>query len=112
MADVPKSGIAPHDPCVACFAGDTDTALIVRGEAEFLIAFLNKMFGLTMDVAQGTVLNFAEDLGCEPGTVPSGQRDWPLRVCERCAGAAGMKVGKINAGELPGYVQPAGMGEA
>jgi hypothetical protein len=32
MTDVPR--VAPYESCVACFRGDTDTAFVLRGEAE------------------------------------------------------------------------------
>ncbi len=99
--------VAPHDSCIACFRGDTDTGLVLQGEAEFLAAGLLVM-GLSEQEAMGTVEVFAEEMGCKPGKVPAGVRDWVLRVCRDCASKAGLTVGKLGAGELPGYAPPPG----
>jgi len=60
------------------------TALVLRGEAEFAVAFLHVQLGLPMEQASGTVEVFAKQaLGCDPGSVPDGWQDWAWRVCPR-----------------------------
>jgi hypothetical protein len=111
--------VAPFHSCLACYRGDTTTGLILRGQAEWVIAFLHLNLGIPMRTAGGIVEQFAEDtLGCPPGTVPDGiAYDMPIRVCEACAGleTAGLR-GDVAAGGdwFPIYVQrpAAGTGPA
>lgn len=103
--------VAPFESCVACLRGDTDTALVLRGEAEFVVAVLHAKLGLPIEQATGTVQAFAEqELGCEPGKVPEGWSDHTIRLCQDCAAGAGLSVEKVGAGTLPGYAQPADEG--
>jgi hypothetical protein len=98
--------VAPFESCVACYRADTDTGLALRGEAEFGAAFLHAKLGLPMEDALGTIQVFAErESGCEPGIVPGGRFDLAIRLCRSCAEKAGVSVGEIRSGQLPGYAQ-------
>jgi hypothetical protein len=91
--------------------GDTTTGLVLQGEAEWVIAWLNKVLDLPMEQASRTIEVFCEqELGCEPGTVPAGPFDYAIRLCRECANGTPAIVGIISAGALPCYGQPAGEG--
>ena len=61
MSQLPK--VAPHDSCIACFKGNTTTAVAFEGSAEAHIALLWNV-GIPSDQAQATVLaHCEEDLG-------------------------------------------------
>lgn len=93
--------VAPHDACVPCYRGDTTTALVFRGEAEWAIAGLC-VLGVPVEEASATVEVFAEqELGAPKGTVPAGTLDLGVRVCRDCARKAGFPVGKVGRGGLP-----------
>lgn len=96
--------VAPYESCVSCFRGDTTTGVAIRGEAEAAIAFLLTV-GLPEDQAYATAaVVFEQEMGCDPGMVPSGIHDFPFRICAECAGKinTNMKVGEISEG-LPLY---------
>jgi hypothetical protein len=94
--------VPPHESCVGCFKGDTDTAVGFRGEREFAIVALEKM-GLPREEAMASFLAFCElELGCDRGMVPGGVNTFVFRVCPDCAQRAGLTVGKIG-GEFPVY---------
>jgi hypothetical protein len=101
--------VAPFESCIVCFAGDTTTGLILRGEAEWIAAALCKL-GLPEEQAYQTFFYVAEnELGCDPGMVPAGVVDVAFRVCAPSASRAGMEVAPLSGGELPGYVQREGV---
>jgi hypothetical protein len=83
--------------CVVCLQG-CDTGLAFWGEAEWIIA------GMTnLGIPQQEALIMLEDaFGCPPGTVPDGQIELPLTVCEACMARSGlgMPLGLI-AGDKP-----------
>jgi hypothetical protein len=104
MSGMPR--VAPFESCVVCLRGDTDTGLVVRGEAEFVVAFLHAQLGVPVEQATGTIEAYAErELGCEPGKIPDGSSDYAMRLCRDCARKAGVKVGTVSSGQLPGYSQ-------
>ena len=56
--------VAPFESCVACYRGDTTTALVIQGEAGFAVAFLNAQLGIPAEDAEAMIQMFAEqDLG-------------------------------------------------
>ncbi|MGV0607364.1 hypothetical protein [Mycolicibacterium sp. XJ1904] len=65
--------------CVACGQG-TDTAVAVRGEGEWHVAFLLQL-GVPDDHASATV---SVGTGCAPGQVPEGVYTTHVRVCTEC----------------------------
>ena len=104
MSGVPR--VAPYESCIACFKGDTTTALLSEGDAEWHIVTLMKGAGLTQAEAVATFRLYAEqDLGCDPGMVPDGRFVFGHRLCRECARKTGAKV--VELGESgPAYVQP------
>jgi hypothetical protein len=100
-------GPATWQSCVVCYRSDTDTALAFQGEAEFAIAALHAKLGLPLDKAMSTVRIFSEhELGCEPGMVRRGEFTYVFRVCQECADKAGLPVGQVGSGHVPGIRQP------
>ena len=96
------SKLARHNSCVVCFAGDTLTGLLFRGEPEWAVAGFWRL-GVPKREARQMILDIARDrYGCDAGTVPTHEIDVGLRVCTRCAAKAGMKVGDVDQG-LPVY---------
>lgn len=88
--------VAPFDSCVACYRGDTTTALVFRGEAEWAAAGLH-VLGVSESEALATIELFAEqELGSPPGTVPAGTLDLAVRVCPSCAKRAGFPIGNVR----------------
>jgi len=97
---------APGQSCVVCDRGDTDTAIAFHGEAEFAIAALHAKLGLSLDEAMATVRVFSEhELGCEPGMVRRGEFTYLFPVCQECADKAGLPVGQVGSGHVPGIRQ-------
>ena len=72
--------------CVVCLRG-TDTALPLEGEAEWIVAVLNRL-GLPMDQAYET-LRLA--VGSDPGKVPDGVVQVAVQVCADCVAKAKMR---------------------
>jgi hypothetical protein len=104
MNERPK--VAPYDSCVSCFKGDTTTGFGVRGSAEAAVAMLAKFGGMSQDKATATFLVYAEqDLGCDPGMVPTGQIEVGFRLCRDCAERTGTHVGELP-GQIPAYGFP------
>lgn len=68
------------ETCVSCLQ-PTDTAIGVRAEAEFHIAFLMQ-FNIPNDQAGGMV---SLGTGCDDGKVPGGVFEAVYRVCTDCA---------------------------
>ncbi len=94
---------------MACSRGATDTGLVLRGEAEFPLAVLIAKLDVPDAQAVGAVRSLAQrQLGCDPGTVPTGHHDWTLPLCRACAETAGLQVGELGTEQVPGYAQPAG----
>ena len=107
--NVPK--IAPHESCVACFRGDTTTIVCIRGEAEFIIAAMHQLTGLSLEEAQGTFQTMAEqDYGCDPGRIPAGVVTAGVRLCGDCAAKTGARVVEARAAmvgeDVFTYMQP------
>jgi len=91
---------APFESCVACFKGDTRTAVMLEGEAEFHIAALHHLSGIPLEQADGTVLVAAEhELGCDPGMVPAGRFQLGFRLCTDCAAKTGATIVDLKAAE-------------
>ena len=104
----PAPDVPPYQSCIACFKGDTGTAVYVKGVAEFHIAALHKAAGISLDEASATFRNYAEqELGCRPGMVPAGRFDVGYRLCRVCAKKTDTVVTELPAGDaVIGYVQP------
>ena len=97
---------APYQSCVVCYRGDTTTAVVIQGVAEFHIFFLMRKLGLPEDEAAGTVRACAHyELGHDLGTVPVGQYTVAVRLCRQCAEFFDVQIGELG-GKLPGYAQP------
>jgi hypothetical protein len=88
--------------CVSCLRG-TDTAIGLRGEAEWMIAFLVAKLQMPMEEA---VTTFSVATGCDPGNVPSGEFAVRVTLCKECAGKAGLQVGLQVDETLPSYQMP------
>jgi hypothetical protein len=106
LTDAPK--IAPFESCIACFKGDTRTAVLLEGEAEWHIAALMHWAGLDQETATATFQVYAEqNLGCDPGMVPSGRVENGFRLCRDCARKTGVEVSEVVPGTVGHvYVQP------
>ena len=106
MPDQPTLGVAPFQSCIACFTGDTTTAVSIEGDAEFHVAALIVFAGLGPREAQATFLAFTEyDMGLPSGQAPTGRFKLAFRLCRDCAAKTGAEV--IEVGETgTGYVQP------
>ncbi|WP_158883974.1 hypothetical protein [Amycolatopsis anabasis] len=96
--------------CTVCGRG-TDTALVLLGEAEFVLAGLVAL-GLPANEALATL---AVGTGHEPTlesgggmavTAPAGVFPLAVRVCGGCASKAGLEAWPLS-DEVPVYVQPA-----
>ena len=109
---VPLEAQAQHQPpgldgtyagsCVVCLQG-CDTALVLQGEAEWIVAGLT-VLGIT-DVDEATAV-VSQGTGCAPGRMPGGTVTVAIRCCEACVAKSGtgMRVGLLVAsGELPCY---------
>jgi hypothetical protein len=108
MARPPR--LAPFDACIACYRGDTTTALAFRGEAEWILAGLH-VLGLSEDEAYAALRRALEDEGWEgaPDEVPRGTLVKAFCVCKDCAKkAAGWPVGVTSEGYLPVIEAPRG----
>lgn len=92
--------------CIVCFQG-TDTGLMLRGDAEWIIAGLMHLGMRDFDEAAAVV---AHGHGCDPGMVPDGVLSPAIQVCESCVKKSGsdIKVGLVASGVLPCYQQPQG----
>ena len=105
MMAEPEPSVAPFESCVACFKGDTTSAVFLEGEAEFAMAALERA-GLSTELASATVLTMAEqDLGCASGMVPAGEHMWAVRLCSSCALRSGLEVAPLDAEQKPVYRQ-------
>jgi hypothetical protein len=103
--------VAPHDSCVACYKGDTTTALVISGEAEYVVAGIHLMAGLSADEAAAVFHHYAEqEMGCDPGMVPAGRMDICIRLCRECAAKNGVVVAELkdieSGGAVSGYSLP------
>jgi hypothetical protein len=92
--DVPA--IAPHEPCIVCFRGDTTTALALIGSPEWQIAGLINL-GVPESEAFATIEHARTD--------EHYSEKMPVRVCAACAQRAGMQVEDTSAGVLPAYIE-------
>jgi phage tail sheath gpL-like len=98
------AAVAPYESCIACLKGDVSTAVAFRGEAEFIIAGIHKAAGIPVELATATFAAFAEqELGCDPGTVPTGQVTHAVRLCTDCAQRTGTTVAPVP--DVPCYEQ-------
>ena len=88
--------LAPHDPCIVCFKGDTTTVVGFDGSLEWKAGGLIAL-GVPPDQAVATVEQFA----------PVG-RPMVTLVCERCAARAGFPVMPVSGGKVPVSRQPVG----
>ena len=96
---------APFDSCMSCFKGDTETMFAAEGEAEWIIVALHRATGMSVDESSATVAHFAQhELGCDPGTVPTGEISMAFRLCSDCAQRTGTSIGRLP--DIPVYVQP------
>ena len=103
--------VAPYESCIACLRGDTTTIVSVQGEAEFVIAVMHHLAGLSLEDAQRTFLVIAaREYGCDPGSVPGGRITTGFRLCRDCAAKTGAHVVEVrdatSATGAPGSVQP------
>lgn len=99
--------VAPYESCVGCFKGDTTTTVVVEGEAEYHIAVMHGLTGMTIEQAAATL---AVAKGSPRGMVPTGRFTGGFRLCRACAGEHADKilvdVSAVDSGEpVPGYVQ-------
>jgi hypothetical protein len=91
--------------CISCNAGDTRTGVAIRGEAEFIVAALRSLTGMSTDEAAATMqVAWKEQYGSKRGEVPDGKITQLVCICERCAGRRGVEVGPVD-GEVPLYSQ-------
>jgi hypothetical protein len=96
----------PFHSCISCFKGDTNTAVLLRGEAEWCAVALAHWADISTDDAMGILEFWArEEFGCDPGMVPAGRIDCGFRLCRACATRTGAHVSAP--GELASvYEQP------
>ncbi|MGH7484391.1 MAG: hypothetical protein ACREMY_02155, partial [bacterium] len=68
--------IAPYKPCISCLKGDTHTAFVVSGSADFAVAVVELKAGLAKREAAGVVAmaNAEGDRGT-----------YAVRLCPKCA---------------------------
>lgn len=85
--------------CVSCLQG-TDTAVGLKGEAEWIIAFEVAKLQIPIDQAV-TMLSLAT--GCDPGKAPNGELALRVALCRECADKAGLEVGLQADEAIPGY---------
>lgn len=95
-ATVTEEAVAPFNSCIACFRGDTTTAVGVEGNAEFHIAAMARLAGIPIDQASGTLLVWLEEQGYDPGKVPVGRFSGAFRLCRDCARKTGAKVVSVR----------------
>jgi hypothetical protein len=97
---------APWQSCVGCFKGDVTTAVVLEGEAEWIIAGMAHACGISAEEATATFESYAiAELGCDPGQVPDGRLTHSVRLCRECAAKTGTRVfdeGAIRSGEPVG----------
>jgi hypothetical protein len=92
----PIPTICPHEPCVVCFRGDTDTALALIGDPEFYLLMLVKL-GLQPDEAINTLKVVQDEGGLDHDHLL-------IRVCHRCATVAELEVATVVEGRpVPTY---------
>lgn len=90
--------VAPYQSCISCYRGDTLTAVILRGEAEFVIVGIARLCGLPLEQAEWTFDLIAREFyGCDPGKVPVGELMLPFRLCRECAERTGAKIAPLAA---------------
>jgi len=101
--------VAPFESCAGCLKGNVDTALILEDEAEWIIAGLHNVTGVTVEEAEGMFeLATAEAAAGLLSTVKpnrEGMLVCPVRLCRECAAKAGMAV-EVLPGPLPVIGQP------
>ncbi|MGO8906619.1 MAG: hypothetical protein ACLQMH_13490 [Solirubrobacteraceae bacterium] len=100
---------APLESCAGCRKGDTHTALILEGEAEWIAANLHNVTGVSVEEAEGMFeMAEAEAYAGWLSTVKpnrEGMLVCPVRLCHECAAKAGMSV-EVLPGPLPVIGQP------
>jgi hypothetical protein len=89
--ETPK--VAPLESCIACSDGDTRTVVLIEGEAEWHIAALMRLVGITQTEASGI---FRAYFGCGPGMVPRVRVACSFRLCRDCADKTGARVTGIG----------------
>jgi hypothetical protein len=104
MAETPV--VAPYNSCMGCLKGDVSTGFALEGEAEWIMVTMHKLAGITQDQAIATFHVMAEEMGCDPGMVPSGRVTVLVRVCRTCARKTGATVHELADEEVAGYAQP------
>lgn len=99
--------------CLSCLRA-TDTAIAFTGEAEFHIATIMRICDIPFEEALECFLDVHKSSNPRfvllPGNVPAGIMTKVVRVCGRCASAAGFgKPGLFATGcQIPHYREPAG----
>jgi hypothetical protein len=97
--------VAPFNSCIGCYRGDVSTGFAAEGKAEFIVVVLHKAAGIPLEEARSTFKVYAEqELGCPPGTMPTGRVSLAFRLCRDCAEQHGCQVGLLSS-EIPSYRQ-------
>jgi hypothetical protein len=96
--------IAPFESCAGCLKGDVDTALILEGEAEWIVAGLHHASGATVEEAE-SMFELAEADGLTVKPNRGGGMAYPVRLCRECAAKAKMPV-EVLPGPLPVMGRP------
>jgi hypothetical protein len=84
----------PHEPCVACLKGDTDTFLPVRGTAEWIAAALH----VYADIPRREARAMAEDQAAMTEPIDGDEYQNLVRLCRECAAKTNVTV--TRPGEL------------
>ncbi len=94
MTRLPK--VAPFESCVGCFRGDVATAVHLEGHAEFIVAGVHRLAGLTTKEASATL---EAAWGTDRGMVPAGRTRVVVRLCDDCAAKTGARLGPADPAE-------------
>ncbi len=106
--------VAPFHACVGCYRGDTPTVVFAEGDAEWIIAVMSRIAGMTVKEAAATFAVMAQEVyGCDPGMVPAGRITPGIRLCRECATKNGVPAAALIAladahegDPVGGYIQP------
>lgn len=100
--------MAPYQSCIGCFKGDTATLIGLRGRADWVIAAIQQIIGMSRDEACATFMACAKEEGCGPAEIPAGEILCIIRMCRKCAEVNGVQVYEERSGKIGGYAQPRG----
>ena len=104
------ASVAPYHACIVCYQGDTTTGVVLKGEAEFVLGFMQAKLGMDPDEAYATMRVVQEERGnpLEPGKVPSGDMIEAFRLCHNCGDQAGLEVVTLDGDSthIQAYIQP------